>query len=406
MRSLVRVSVALGALAVGALPAAATTWRVPRDLPTVQQALDRAVDGDVILVSPGVYRENIDFLGKAVWLQGLAGGATAVLDGGGAGPVVRLASGEPRAAVLRGFTIRNGHGTGGGGVEVSGSPTITGNVIRDNRACTGAGIQVENGFPLIAGNAILDNTNFCTGPGAGGAAIHVFGAQLEARENVIRGNRTGASSLGAALHLNIAFASLVAKNWIVDNVADGGDGGAVALLNGSSVVFEQNVFAGNRARRGGAVMIHAGPVVASFVNNTLVDNVATLAGSALFVEGRVSHDMFLNNIVVGTPPHEAIACGSQLVTPPAMTHDVVFTPGALPIAAGCPSFPTLGSFFVDPALRPDLTPAAGSIAVDAAAPTALVGSTDISGRPRRTDGDHDGSAVLDIGALERPGPRR
>jgi hypothetical protein len=35
------------------------TIRVPQDVSTVQAAIDKAVDGDTVLVSPGIYNESI-----------------------------------------------------------------------------------------------------------------------------------------------------------------------------------------------------------------------------------------------------------------------------------------------------------------------------------------------------------
>ena len=42
------------------------TIRVPDDQPTIQAGINTATDGDTVLVSPGTYQENINFLGTKI----------------------------------------------------------------------------------------------------------------------------------------------------------------------------------------------------------------------------------------------------------------------------------------------------------------------------------------------------
>jgi polygalacturonase len=42
--------------------------------PTIQSAIIAAANGDTVLVAPGTYSENIDFLGKAITVTSSGGG--------------------------------------------------------------------------------------------------------------------------------------------------------------------------------------------------------------------------------------------------------------------------------------------------------------------------------------------
>lgn len=80
---------------------------------TIQEAIDAAPHGDVVVVAEGTYVENVRFNGKNITLRstaplnsGIVG--TTVIDGNQGGPVVTFAGTEDGTCVLSGFTIRNG----------------------------------------------------------------------------------------------------------------------------------------------------------------------------------------------------------------------------------------------------------------------------------------------------------
>ena len=109
---------------------------MPLDQPTIQDAIDFAADGDTVLVAPGAYFENINFLGKAITVTSESGPDVTIIDGDGVDRVVTFNSSEGPTSVISGFTIRNGFTTSdGGGVFInSASPTVENNKIVDNVA--------------------------------------------------------------------------------------------------------------------------------------------------------------------------------------------------------------------------------------------------------------------------------
>jgi hypothetical protein len=77
----------------------AATIRVPQDTSTIQQGINVAATGDTVLVAPGTYFENINFLGKAITVQSEQGSDVTMIDGHNtSGPLVTFQSGETQAS--------------------------------------------------------------------------------------------------------------------------------------------------------------------------------------------------------------------------------------------------------------------------------------------------------------------
>ena len=101
----------------GTSPAAADILHVPGDYPTIQEAINAAVDGDEVEVHPGTYNETINFLGKAIRVYSTDGSDVTIIDGQQNGTVVTCANGEGPETVIDGFTITGVSGTNGGAMR-------------------------------------------------------------------------------------------------------------------------------------------------------------------------------------------------------------------------------------------------------------------------------------------------
>jgi nitrous oxidase accessory protein len=129
---------------------------VPDDYSSIQQAIDNAVAGDVILVRNGTYHENIT-VNKRLSLIGLNGTQRPVIDGGGAAIVVKISA---DGVLLQGFNVTNsssydsyGDSHLGGGIQIFGASEC---VIANNTACNNlvCGISLVN----ANNNTITNNT--------------------------------------------------------------------------------------------------------------------------------------------------------------------------------------------------------------------------------------------------------
>jgi hypothetical protein len=396
LSSLTLISLVMLAVLLPAEPASAqAVINVPGDSPTIQGAIDVAAPGDTVLVAPGTYFENINFGGKAITVESAQGPEATIIDGNLAGSVVTFVSEEGLASVLRGFTLQRGFaGFEGGGVKISSSsPTVVGNIITNNRACTGgAGISADFSSARIQDNLITNNSQIYCG-GGGGGGISVGGAgQAQIIDNVITGN---SFSYGGGIELFAAGAPTIRGNVIRANTAST-FGGGMYIVNQSDASIVQNTIIGNQAGQGGGIywLVPSGARGPLLVNNTIADNQGQ--GSGIFAGGFDAQAQLFNNIVVGASGQSAVYCDPFYdPAPPILMSNNVFSAGAAAYEGTCGE-PTgtdgnisADPLFVDPA-GTDYHLAAGSPSIDAgdnAAPE--LPAVDIDGDQRIFNGRVD-----------------
>lgn len=223
------------------------TLHVPQNYNSIQDAINAANNGDTVLVAPGTYLENLDFLGKAITVLSSDGPEVTIVDGQQAESVVRFLNKEGNDSVLEGFTLTNGNGVSGQGsgiLIIASSPVIQDNIIKENHAgIKGGGIFYEVGSPLIRNNAILQNTANLGG-GIYGRADHA-----EIQDNIIADNW---ALLGGGTYFSIDSHCNFKGNTVSENTAEQG-GGLYCYFSDNEVMITGNEFFSNTAMSGGGV---------------------------------------------------------------------------------------------------------------------------------------------------------
>lgn len=283
------------------------TILVPDDYASIQEAIDAAVSGDTIIVRPGIYVENIDFLSKILTVKSSCGAAVTVIDGNQSGSVVHFSAGHGADTVLDGFTIRNGKNYIGGGVDCHGGPTIRYNIIKDNVADgfiisdgLGGGIYCA-GDAVIKGNSIVGNvTQIATGNlvAGGGICVAYGGFSPIIEGNLVMDNKAlwGDYGYGGGIYAGDGDSLRIINNIIVGNEARD-YGGGICLSSPGTFIVENNTIYGNSADYGGGVMI-GGSMKASMVNTVLWGNSAK-SGQQVYLSSDCVLDISYSDVMGG-----------------------------------------------------------------------------------------------------------
>ena len=401
---------------------------------TIQDAVNAAGSGDIVLVAGGTYATGSAptpgasiasrlVITKNITVKSVAGAKVTVIQGAAdPGSASGLGAGAIRCVymdtgILEGFTLENGHTTagsggpsdkdlGGGGAVLDQGGVITNCILTGNRADYQGGAAL-----LIGGGHIVDSeiTGNQVERFGGGACLYSGG--------IIEGctitSNSAINNYGGGIICNWS-GGIVRDCMISDNTAKLG-GGGIYFVNGLSKIYNSKIvnnsagFAGGICFRnygeahscliannsatgsGGGVSFYYG---GRLYNSTVADNVSpqTSKGGGIWI----SRGAYIHNGIVwgntGQNEVEIYDDGSYVIS----IRNTCANEGVVNGINGCI---TANPYFVD-STNGIYRLSASSPCIDSGNNTYKTTSTDVEGQPRQLDGNADELSHIDIGAFE------
>ncbi len=298
------------------------------DFPTIQAAVDAAVDGDVIELSLGTFlgdgNRDIDFLGKAITIRSANGNPEkCIIDCEGSESDHHRGfwfhRGETAVSLLADVQIRNGWATSGGGIlcDSASSPTLSNLALRNNTvahqggglvsyggsapqasdcefslnsASFGAGAACEWAAARFENCRFIDNDSDGPGIGDSGGGLYAVGSSLTVTDCWFQGNY--ASDTGGGLFFSGYDGSLIVEgSGFYQNFTEGLGGGAHLTGSGSLQISYCTFAANSSIGVGGGLSTHGS---ISVTNCTISDNNGYEGGGIYVLWGSTS---LVNTIV-------------------------------------------------------------------------------------------------------------
>jgi len=235
---------------------------VPIDYGTIQSAINASADGDIITITPGIYGENINFLGKAITVRSEDPNdpdiATAtIIDSGKQGSVVTFENGEGNGSILSGVTVQNGSS-----IRYAG------------------GIHCQNSSPAISHCLITHNSSVDSG---GGIGCDQTSSPTISNCNLIENSSLSGGGIFCDRSSPTIVDCLISKNLAIDSENSRGGGGI--FLNNSAPSISKCTITNNSASCGGGINCFGPTCCQPKINNcTISQNLASGQGGGIYYQ--------------------------------------------------------------------------------------------------------------------------
>jgi predicted outer membrane repeat protein len=238
----------------------------------IQDAIENANDGDVIVVADGEYCGEIDFLGKAITVVSENGPNNCIINSWGSFGV-KFDNNESADSILQGFTITNcvAENMRGGGIycgENTG-PTIINCVITGNLAqseypdeAAGGGVFCDkHSSPTLINCQITNNQAVgYYGCGGGIAAVYASPQLLNCliANNIATCNEGQGHAAGGGINFRYGSSYPILKSCMIINNTVDNYGGGLSLRYAVKATVQGCTFSENQASNGGAIYCGSG----------------------------------------------------------------------------------------------------------------------------------------------------